>query len=570
MPGKIQILSELLMKRIAAGEVIERAASVVKELLENAVDAAATEISLSIEHAGEKMIQVADNGSGMSEEDALLCVRRHATSKIRDMHDLDAIHTLGFRGEALASIGSVSRMTLTTRAAEDEEATRLDIEDGEIRDVLKVAANPGTRVRVKDLFYNVPARRKFQKTTATEIRHIMSAFRRIALAYPGIRFTLYLDDQRTLDLPASSLKERIHDLLGAEKTTRLVSFDKQIGALSMHGFVSRPGEFRRTRDDQYFFLNRRAVQHKSLIHSVLSAYGPRMDGGEYPAYLIYLEMDPRFVDVNVHPTKNEVRFADEKFIHDALHRVIRDTLRTPQSAPDLKLVSGRKWFAASPPSGRALRFQDPGQLTLDVQKPSVPEDTHPGAAFPADPPALWQVHNRYLFSQIKSGITIIDQHAAHERILFEWALGHRDRQSGLSQQLLFPQTVQLAPDDFEILVEMLPFLEKIGFGIRDFGNLAVVIEAVPFEVKPGGERELLQEILDEYRENQTRSHDRLEAVAAAFACKAAIKSGDRLNAQEMAALIDRLFAAQEPYFCPHGRPVVINLTLDEIDKRFGR
>lgn len=572
MSKKIHILSEFLMKRIAAGEVIERPASVVKELLENSIDAGATSITLAVKDAGTTLIQVTDNGSGMSEQDTLLCIERHATSKISDVHDLDEIATLGFRGEALASIGTVSRMTISSRTVAETEGTQAYIEDGEIREVQKVASNPGTTIKVQDLFYNVPARRKFQKSAATELRHIMVAFRRIALAYPELHFKLFINDDRTTDLPSGDIKDRIRDLLGPDKAADLVYFNQEIGSLKMEGFVSRPGHFRRSRDDQYFFLNKRAISHKSLVHSVLSSYGTRLGSGEYPIYLVYISMEARFVDVNVHPTKSEVRFADEKYLHDALFRAVRDGLKTPDSVPDLGIVHGRRSVSHIPTPSRSVVMQDMGQLTLDVQKPATVSEVASSVAqnVNQDSPLLWQVHNRYILSQIKSGLTIIDQHAAHERILYEWALKSRENQAGISQQLLFPQTVQLLPDDFVILTDMLPGLEKIGFVIKDFGNLTVVIEAVPLEVKAGGERELLQEMIEEYRETQTHLKDRLEAVAASFACKAAIKSGDKLTQSEMASLIDRLFASDEPYYCPHGRPVVVNLSLQEIDHRFGR
>ncbi|NQT24489.1 DNA mismatch repair endonuclease MutL [candidate division KSB1 bacterium] len=568
MTGKIHILSELLMKRIAAGEVIERPASVVKELLENAIDAESTQISLYIRESGTGLIQVVDNGAGMSEDDALICTKRHATSKITAPDDLDEIHTLGFRGEALASIGSVSRMTVITRQESDTEATQAYIEDGKIQDVQKVAFNPGTSISVKDLFYNVPARRKFLKSATTELRHIMVAFRKIALAYPDIHFILYIDDIKTSNLPAGTLRERIRDLLGPEKMINFIEFEKQVGSLSLKGYVSRPGTLRKTRDDQFFFLNHRCITHRSLVHSVMSAFGPRPGDGLYPSYLIYIKMSPSFYDVNVHPAKQEVRFADEKFIHDVLHRSVKESLNSPQGIPDLHLVHGRKPDGFTFPPTKQLLNQLAGQMSLEVQRtvtvnPELPQSSS------MEPAVFWQIHKKYILTQIKSGVTLIDQHAAHERILYEWALASKAK-TGLSQQLLFPETVALSPDDYAMLVEILPYLEQIGFGIREFGNRTTIIEAVPVEIKPGHERELLQEMLDEYRENQDKSRDMIERVAAAFACRAAIKSGETLTQFEMASLIDRLFATSDPYTCPHGRPVVVNLTLEEIDKRFGR
>ena len=569
MPSKINILPEFLMKRIAAGEVIERPASVVKELLENSLDAGSTSVSLLIKGGGISQIQVIDDGEGMTEEDALICCERHATSKLHEPEDLEAIHTLGFRGEALASISSVSRMTITTSTG-GEEGTQVIMESGRIHEVLKIAAKRGTTVTVKDLFSNIPARRKFLKSQNTELRHIISLFRRIALSHPGIDFSLFIDDEKTMDLRGGALEDRIRDLLTEKRASSLIRVEKKSSAISVVGFVSRPGEALRSRRDQFFFLNNRYIVSKSMIHGVLSAYGSRLGRNEYPIFLIYLEMTPKHFDVNVHPTKIEVRFIDEKYVHDMVHGAVQEALRKPMVVPELQLVTGRKHKIAF--SGYPHRHEgDYGQLTLEAQRPETGENVIEYRPSPdKDVPSLWQLHNRYILSQIKSGLTIIDQHVAHERILYERALESKKENAGLSQQLLFPQTIEFTPDDFLVLTEILPYLEKIGFGLKEFGRNTLVIEAVPVEVKTGRERELLLEIIEEYKSSHNENTDIFEEVATAFACRSAIKSGDRLTFQEMAFLIDRLFATREPYFCPHGRPIVINLTLEEIDRRFGR
>lgn len=569
MPSKINILPEFLMKRIAAGEVIERPASVAKELLENSLDAVGTSVSLLIKGGGISQIQVIDNGEGMTEEDALICCERHATSKLQKPEDLEAIHTLGFRGEALASISSVSRMTITTSTG-DEEGTQVIMDSGRVHEVLKLAANRGTTVTVKDLFSNVPARRKFLKSQNTELRHIVSLFRRIALSHPGIDFSLYIDDEKTMDLRGGSLEDRIRDLLTEKRASSLIRVEKKSSAISMVGFVSRPGEALRSRRDQFFFLNNRYIVNRSMVHGVLSAYGSRLGRDEYPIFLIYLEMAPKHFDVNVHPTKIEVRFIDEKYVHDIVKGSVQEALRKPMAVPELQLVTGRKQKKSF--SGHPYRNEgDYGQLTLEAQRPEAGENVIEYRQFPdKEVPSLWQLHNRYILSQIKSGLTIIDQHVAHERILYERALESKRGNAGLSQQLLFPQTIEFTPDDFLILTEIFPYLEKIGFGLKEFGRNTLVIEAVPVEIKTGRERELLLEIIEEYKLGHNENTDIFEEVATAFACKSAIKSGDRMTFQEMAFLIDRLFATKEPYFCPHGRPIVVNLTLEEIDRRFGR
>ncbi|MBN1783265.1 DNA mismatch repair endonuclease MutL [bacterium] len=560
------------MKRIAAGEVVERPASVAKELIENSIDAGASSITLIVRGSGLELIQVTDNGSGMSEEDVRLCVMRHATSKIASADDLEAIGTFGFRGEALASIGSVSRMVIVTRSAEAEAATELTVENGEMRDTGKTAAVQGTSVAVKDLFSAVPARRKFLKSPATELRQIMMVFRTMALSHPGLDFLLIIDDEKTLDLRKTVLENRVREVLGREKFGRLVPVEQSFGNLDVQGYVSRPGEFQKTRNDQFFYLNRRSIVNRSLMHAVISAYGPRLGRNEYPAYILFLSIDAHRFDVNVHPTKIEVRFADEKYMHDALHRAVAEALRTRQSVPEFHLVrDGRPAGHAHIPPGVNRPFINDGQLSLDAQRPAGEKQGESGRdASSREPAQFWQIHNRYILSQIKSGLTLIDQHVAHERILYEKAMWVRQTSGASSQQLLFPVTLEIPPQDLIILTEILPFLEKIGFGIRQFGGNTVMIDAVPMEVKSGREKEVVLDILDEYKENRTQVHDTGEAVAKSFACKAAIKSGDALTQHEMAALVDQLFATRDPYFCPHGRPIVINLSLEEIDKRFGR
>ena len=568
MADKINILSEYVMKRIAAGEVIERPASVVKELIENSIDAGASSISLIIKNSGSEMIQVVDDGEGMSEDDARICCERHSTSKILQAEDLETVRTLGFRGEALASIGSVSRMVITTRRREDEEGFRVHLERGSIVKTEKVASKEGTSVSVQNLFYNVPARRKFLKSPGTELRHILMAFRRLTLSHPEVEFTLFLEDEKAEAFLSGSWKDRIEKVLSSRYTGRMISVAKEVPGLSIYGLISGPGEIQKSRQNQFFFLNGRAIVNRSLTHAILSAYGPRSDSRAYPLFALFLTVDPRHVDVNVHPTKLEVRFADEKYVHDVLHRCIQDALRKPSAVPDLRLAPRRS--SGHHALQRMKYTGNEAQLTLDAQAPLRKERDSLPHKIDGETPSLWQVHNRYILSQIKSGLTIIDQHVAHERILYERALRSRGEQSGISQHLLFPQTVQLSLVDFSVLMEMLPFLEKIGFGIKEFGKTTVVIEAVPVEVKMGEERDLLLEIIDMFKEVREESDDIWDAVAKSFACKSAVKSGDRLNPEEMASLIDQLFATEDPYFCPHGRPIVLNLSLEEIDKRFGR
>lgn len=570
MEQMIQMLSETLMKRIAAGEVIERPASVVKELLENGLDANADSISLIIEEAGGRLIQVVDNGHGMSEADALICIKRHATSKISDLPDLEAIQTMGFRGEALASISSVSRMVITTRTANDEEGTQVHAESGKIGDVLKVAAPVGTNVAVKDLFSAVPARRKFLKSPNTELKHMITAFRRIALSRPEIDFTLFIDGEKTIDLRPGDLYRRITDLFDAERAVKMIKVEEDLGGVRIHGYVSRPGAGYRSQNNQFLYLNRRLIVHRSLRHSIHTAFGSRLGSGEYPAYILFLEMDPQRFDVNVHPTKIEVRFSEDRLVYDVLKRTVLNAFRSPDAAPDLKIIGRNKPGGPGAGKHEVRDFFGAEQLTLDAQGPAQQTRSAHFEIPRTDGPMFWQLHKRYILSQIKSGLTIIDQHVAHERILYEKALLSRKGSIGLSQQLLFSQVVHLDPEDYLTLMDMVPYLEKIGFGLRAFGGQSIMIESVPVDIKPGAEKDLLVEIIQAFKEYHDSTSDIWETVAKAFACKAAIKSGERLTAEQMASLVDQLFASEEPYFCPHGRPIIVNLKLEELDRRFGR
>jgi DNA mismatch repair protein MutL len=566
MNGKIHILPEHVMKRIAAGEVVERPASVVKELVENALDAGASSVTVVLKGGGLERIQVTDDGEGMCESDAMACTRRHATSKIVRAEDLEEIRTLGFRGEALAAIGSVSRMEIVTRAESDAEATQVVLENGEIRDVLKTGAPRGTSVIVKDLFAFVPARRKFLKSPPAELRHAVTQVRRLALSHPATAFSLFIEGDKALDAPAETLRERVRRLLGEEKAARLIPVRDQASGFALEGFVHKPGLGGRTRDDQYFFINGRYFQSRNLLHAVASAYGTRLSHDEFPFFILFLEMDPSRFDANVHPTKIEVRFADERFLHDQVRRSVEAALKSPESAAELRLVTGTRGATAA--GRRPDSHPDYGQLSLAVQAQSAAAvEERPGRV---DEPSFWQIQNRYILSRIRSGLILIDQHVAHERILYEKAMQSMAEREGLSQQLLFPTTAELSPDDFLALTEILPALQRIGFGIREFGRNTVVIESVPIDVRGGDEKSLLSELIAQVREEASSGEPLYERVAKAYACKSAIKAGEKLNAVEMESLVDRLFAAENPYFCPHGRPVVVNLTIEEIDRRFGR
>lgn len=556
----IRILPESLINKIAAGEVVDRPASVVKELVENSIDAGGDQISVIIRDGGKSFIQVVDNGTGMSQEDALLCFERHSTSKISTPEDLENIRTLGFRGEALASIASVSRVEMRTRRDKDPEATLLKLEGGVLKDMTKTGGNRGTSVVVKNLFFNTPARRKFLKSTQTEFRHILNVMNRFNLAYWEITFTLINEGMEVYNLRKADLVKRIKDLYGEKYSDNIIGFHREGRGIRVSGYVGNMDTFRKSRGEQFIFLNRRFIQHKGLNHAVLSAYGSSLPQGAFPFYVLFLDIDPRRVDVNVHPTKIEAKFSDEGLVYSLVYSALKEVLSSEKVIPQLKVMKKEE---VPIKSGLSLDFQE--TETVAMAK-AISQERQEVRKF--DQVDLWQLHNKYILSQIKSGLTIIDQHLAHERILYEKALNCFKGQKPSSQQLLFPQTVQLSPEDYYLLMEIQLYLEKLGFIVKDFGGNTVVLEAVPAEFHRANEERILLEIIDDYKKN--KSLDVKEDVAKSYACKAAIKTGEKLTLEEMNSLVDQLFATQNPYFCPHGRPIIVKISLEEIDRRFLR
>jgi len=562
----IRILPESLINKIAAGEVVDRPASVVKELVENSIDAGGDRISVIIREGGKSFIQVVDNGTGMSQEDALLSFERHSTSKISTPEDLENIRTLGFRGEALASIASVSRVEMRTKRDEDTEATLLRLEGGVLKDMAKTGGNRGTSVVVKNLFFNTPARRKFLKSAQTEFRHILNVMNRFILAYWEVAFTLINEGREVYNLRKADLVKRIKDLFGERYSDNIIGFYREGRGIRVSGYVGNMDTFRKSRGEQFIFLNRRFIQHKGLNHAVLSAYGSSLPQGAFPFYALFLDIDPRRADVNVHPTKIEAKFSDESLVYSLVYSAVKEALSSERVIPQLKVMKREevKMKKEMPVEGSlSLDFQE---RETDAMTRSISQERREARKF--DQVNLWQLHNKYILSQIKSGLTIIDQHLAHERILYEKALNCFKGQKPSSQQLLFPQAVQLSPEDYYLLMEIQLYLEKLGFIVKDFGGNTVVVEAVPAEFRRANEEKILLDIIDDYKKN--KGLDVKEDVAKSYACKAAIKAGEKLTLEEMNSLVDQLFATRNPYFCPHGRPIIVNISLEEIDRRFLR
>jgi len=636
----INVLPENLINKIAAGEVIDRPASVVKELVENAIDAGATWITLIIKEGGAQLIQVNDNGSGMSEEDAILSLQRHATSKIHTYADIEKILTLGFRGEALASIAAVSRLELRTVPKGAIEGTAIFVEGGVVQKVEGSGGNPGTSIAVKNLFFNTPARRKFLRAESTEYRSILAMMNHFTLAFPEIGFHVVNDDAEVYRLAPAALQERLTQVLGARVRNNLVLVEDKTTLMTISGYIGNYDAMRKSRNDQYLFLNRRFINDRTLSYAVTQAFGETIPKGHYPLFILFIDIDPERVDVNVHPTKNEVKFADSRLVFDLLRSAVKRALRTDHIIPEIQQFYPPRWGAGGAPTGPSVSRGDivkpddqgsfdwesgepffpppglypaglPGRTPFAPFGPSSLDGAEAGSAgagekFPesagetgtvaasgetaagiggsrapapsSEPPVprprelanVWQVQNKYILSQIKSGLVVIDQHVAHERILYERAKQSFAQAEGASQQLLFPQTLELSAQDYQVVVEVAPWLEKIGFQIKLFGGRTVVVEGVPSGMRIGAEDRILLSIIDQYREYAATETDMRERVAKSFACRSAIMAGERLSVEAMNALIDQLFATENPYFCPHGRPVMITITVDELDRRFDR
>ena len=596
----IKILSEHVANKIAAGEVVERPASVVKELIENAIDAGAGEITITVKSGGKGLVQVIDNGSGMNSDDAVLCFERHATSKINAWEDLQRVKSFGFRGEALASISSVSDVEMKTKTKEDEVGTIVRMHGGKISEVAKEASLQGTTISVKNLFYNVPARRNFLKTNNTEFRHITLVIKRFAMAYPGVEFTLIHEDEKIFQLRKTDLPSRLEKVIGKDIMSYTLPLDVEQFGTRVKGYISKPSFSYKTKGEQYLFLNGRPIVNRTVSFAVFSAYGHSIPKGDKPFFVLFLESNPEDFDVNVHPAKAEVKFKDEQLLYRTVFHAVRDSMSTDSMIPSLTRTSSPENMTeetnlslelqthkerSAVPMGTAMNSEDrraisslPNEGTVaaffksedDVEKKAIQNQLRQPKQIVNPSSLVWQLHNRYIISQIKSGLAIIDQHVAHERILYERALDAFEKNPIFSQQLLFPQTLEFSAEDYSILEEFLPMVEKLGFVIKKFGKRTVVVEAVPADVRLGNEQKILTEMIGEYKINSYNELDPRDNLAKSFSCKSAIKSGDPLTVEEMNSLIDQLFACKFPYVCPHGRPIIIQLSLEELDKRFMR
>lgn len=579
----IRILPDTIASQIAAGEVVDRPASVVKELLENAIDADAQQIDIEVMQAGRRLIQVTDDGSGIPADELVLAVCRHATSKLSTAEDLFNMRTLGFRGEALASIGSVSRLTLITNTRQSPFGAKLTVEGGAPAEVLSIAAAAGTRVSVEDLFYNLPARLKFLKSDTTENRHITGLVTRYAIAYPYIRWSMSQDEKPIFQTTGSGERlEILQALFGPTEAGKLMPLNFEERHLKVEGYISNLSLTRSSRKDITVFVNGRWVQDPTLTSAVIRAYNTMLMVGRYPVAVLFVTIPPELVDVNVHPAKAEVRFRDQDAVFSGVQRAIRRGLLAFTPIPDLNTTrlwgrslpetEGPGWqqssFTAADDTNTTARE---GELVTGSEfETAQPQPTLPGTHLPLLR-LVGQVASTYLIAEGPDGLYLIDQHAAHERVLFDQLMAQFNANAIPSQALLEPVVVELTPEKAGILEQQLEVLLSLGFEIEPFGPNAFVIRSVPIVVDRTDPRLAIEAVVNAFEEDETPLMAEVEARVAARVCKRmAVKAGQILSEEEQRNLLLNLESSQSPRTCPHGRPTMIHLSVNLLERQFGR
>jgi DNA mismatch repair protein MutL len=626
MSDLIRLLPDSVANQIAAGEVIQRPASAVKELLENAVDAGATQIKLLVKDAGKTLIQVIDNGSGMSETDARMCFERHATSKIREANDLFSIRTLGFRGEALASIAAIAQVELKTRKVDEELGTSIIIEGSKVRSQEPIACQQGTTFIIKNLFYNVPARRHFLKSDNVEFRHILEEFQRVTLVHPDIEFSLFNNDKPVFQLSKGNLRQRIVHIFGNQINEKLLPVQAKTELVSITGYIGKPETARKTRGEQYFFANGRFIKHPYLHHAVEQAFEELIPDSAIPSYFLYIEVDPTTIDINIHPTKTEVNFQNGQILYASIRSSVKHALGMFSLSPTIDFDTestfdfvAPKGYEPKAPSitvnpdynpfrkpqnflkanagmnpnrsgwekmyegianqqqsqqsqqnqqnqqseletGRENEFTNNPQTDSSAQS-LIPETNTPAIT------KLFQVQNRFIVANVKSGLLIVDQQKAYERIIFEKISFNAEGQAVTRQRVLFPKSIQLSAVDTQILSEITEDLDSLGFEVSDMGNGTFVINTVPSNMPPGEIEDFIDGLLEDYKKNRNDStDDQRIKLARIIAGNIAVKTGQTLKPEEMQQLIDELFGCQVPEIAPDGSKILKIIQVSEIDK----
>lgn len=605
----IHILPDFIANQIAAGEVVQRPESVIKELVENSIDSGASTVSVFIKGAGKQLIHVVDDGKGMTRDDLELSIKRHATSKITTQEDLESILTFGFRGEALASIASVSMLEIRTRNAQEDSAWRLVSEPGKEIRIEPFALDSGTQIIVKNIFYNVPARRKFLRANLTEFKYISETMTRFALSNPNLRFVFYDNDSLIFDVHPESLQSRITNVLPNIDSSLLMPVEQKSEYLKISGFVGNPNLARLSRASQFLFLNGRTIHNRALSHAVYASFEHLIEKKQHPMYLLNIELDPKKVDINIHPQKHEVKFEDERYVYNMIRTAVNECLQTNNLTYDFNSINtvssspferipgdAEKYvnrttgevFEPRERSNREFDFDFPkniesypdrtlkesfersafDELFGDHIQKSSEQDV---ASFETPINMYWQLHKKYITVQTENGMLIVDQHNAHERILYERAIRAMNKEYRNSQQLMFPIKLKVTSGQLALIKELESNLIHLGYSFNVIGDNDIEIFAVPIETDYGSEDFSMLDIVDQYDEYQKLGHSsQRDNLAASFSCKAAIKTGRKLAVNEMKALVDNLFSCAMPYVCPHGRPVILEYRLSELDKKFGR
>jgi len=620
VPDKILLLPDNIANQIAAGEVIQRPASAVKELLENAVDAGATEIKLILQDSGKALVQVIDNGSGMSETDARMSFERHATSKIQTIEDLFHIRTMGFRGEALASIAAVAHVELKTRREDDETGTYIEIENSLVKRQEPIAMAKGTSIAMKNLFFNVPARRNFLKSNAAEMRHIVDEFTRVALSFPNIFFSLTANNQQIFHLEAGTLKQRIIQLLGNTYNAKLVSVKEETDYMNIYGFVGKPETAKKTRGDQYFFVNNRSIKSAYLNHAVMNAYQEMIAGDSFPMYVLFIDLEPTQVDVNVHPTKQEIKFEDEKIVYAFVQAAVKHALAQFSVTPTLdfdldssiqQLSSVQQPFTeeriSAATSGSIFKgftekhqahfieagrtaelrnwrdfFEDKAQGTRNKEQDvsdtnggqggsQISLTSHVSRLTISEDVKILQLHNQYILAQTATGFILIHQQAAHERAIYEKLGETMNGAANATQRSMFPVTVELVHADCVLLEELMTDLHQLGYMIEPFGKNTFVIQGTPADVEQGNEKMIIEKLLEQYKHfSSDLKFSKREKLLRSLAKQQAIKPGQPLTEKEMQALVNDLFNCNQSNSSPDGKPIYLEFKMDQLERMFGR